>query len=56
MAYIRGFIVAGNDNGYGKFYVFDKCEDPRIGYRLISSRPYVVKVDQSINYGSNPNF
>ena len=55
MAYSRGFIVSGNDNQSGKFYVFDKCEDPRIAYRLISSRPYVIKVDLT-NLQSNINF
>lgn len=26
----QGFIVAGNDNGYGKFYVYQQCNDPKV--------------------------
>ena len=53
----QGFIVAGNDNLYGKFYVYQQCSDPNIQYRLISKDPYWFKAEnQSLNSSSMNNF
>jgi hypothetical protein len=45
VAFSRGFIVAGNENGNGKFYAFEKCEDPKVAYRLINKEPITVRME-----------
>lgn len=59
----RGFIIAGNSSGAdgvngngGKFYAYEKCEDDRVAYRLISKEPFEVRVDQSQNVLTNMNY
>jgi WD40 repeat protein len=52
MPFSRGFIIAGNENGIGKFYAYEKSEDPRVAYRLISKEPYEVKMDLNVNMHS----
>ena len=44
VAFSRGFIVAGNENGNGKFYAFEKCEDSKVPYRLINKEPTIVRM------------
>jgi WD40 repeat protein len=54
VAFSRGFIIAGD----GLIYAFEKSEDPRIPYRLITE-PIEVKMDSSdskSSFGPNVNF
>ena len=54
VATARGFIIAGD----GLIYAFEKSEDPRIPYRLITE-PIEVKMDSSdskSSFGPNVNF
>jgi hypothetical protein len=43
----RGFIVGGNENGNAKFYAFEECDDPKIGYRLINREPISLRMENN---------